>query len=152
MTDTLGTSVPHSPHIRPLGPKTAAGLLSITGALNEPGPTAVYIPFSLPGAASATGMSGPYTLPRDYAGYVYMVTAGLGTADSGGDDLTVTYYYNGSPFTTVTISAGDTLSILTPPSAGAWPIEGTVSDIFQVAVTTYAGSTAADLTAMIKCY
>ena len=152
MTDTLGSNVPNSPHVRPISAKTAAGLYNLTDALQNAGPTAVYIPFSLPGLVATTGMSGPYTLPRNYAGYVYMVTAGLGTPDSSSSDLTVTCYYNGSSFTTITIPSGDSLSILTPPGVGDWPIAGTLSDVFQVAVTTYAGSTASDLTVQIRCY
>ena len=152
MTDTLGSNVPNSPHVRPISAKTAAGLYNLTDALQSAGPTATYIPFSLPGLVATTGMSGPYTLPRNYSGYVYLVTAALGTPDSGGDDLTVSFYYNGGDFVDLTISAGDSLSVLTAPSVRAWAIEGTLSDVFQVAVTTYAGSTAADLTAMIKCY
>lgn len=152
MTDTLGSNVPNSPHVRPISAKTAAGLYNLTDALQNAGPTATYIPFSLPGLVATTGMSGPYTLPRNYSGYVYLVTAALGTPDSGGDDLTVSFYYNGTDFADLTISAGDSISILRSPSVGAWPIAGTLTDVFQVAVTTYAGSTASDLTAMIKCY
>ena len=151
MTDVLNATPPNTPHLRPISPHTAAGMLNLQG-WGASTQTATYMGFSYPGPISPIGPTVCWTLPRNYSGYVYMITAALGTADSGGYDMFLGYWLNGQNFAELVIPAGNTIAVEGCSGINQWPIPGTLTDVFQVSVDTYAGSSAADLTWHIHAF
>ena len=106
--------------------------------------------FSWPGVvATGGGPSGEYLPILGFAATMALVTLTVNTPDTGGDDITVTYLLNGSSFTTLTLASGQTSTFLYNPTS--WPSVGdNTTDVLQAEITTYAGSTAANLVAQIR--
>lgn len=150
MTDTLNAIPPNLPHRRPLGQRTSEALYSINNAAQN-AQTGIIMGFSYPGIINTISPGVAWPWPRNYSGYVALVTANLGTPD-GSNAVTVGFWYNGVEFTTLTIAAGATQARAQAPSTTTWAIAGNLTDIFQVSVDTYAGSTAANLTWHIHAF
>ena len=108
--------------------------------------------FSWPGTVVTGDASGEYLPILGYAATMALVTLTVATADSGGNDITVTYLLNGSSFTTLTLASGQTSTFLDNPSS--WPTVGdNTTDVLQAQITTYAGSggtAAVNLVAQIR--
>lgn len=110
--------------------------------------------FSQPGSVDPTvGVSGPFLVDTGFASTMSSVNVAVGTADGGGDDITITYYLNGTSFTTLILSSGSVSTFLLNP--GTWPTCGdNTTDYLQAAVTTYTGagggSAAVNLVAQIR--
>ena len=99
---------------------------------------------------------GPYFVHATSTEGIIYLEAGLGTADSGSDPLTLTYYLNGAADSFGAASVIGELIIPSGALLAATTVDvenfGTPGDQIQCAVTTYAGSTAAALVAHLRAF
>ena len=123
--------------------ETAAVWVEVTGT------APVDAAFSVPGTISGTvGVFGQYPVGKATASTTSTVVVTAGTADSGSDDMTVTFYRNGSSCGTLVLAHATTYATGTLTSAGF----ASAGDLLQVAITTYAGSTAANIGMFWRAY
>jgi hypothetical protein len=122
-----------------VSPASGTGVVSISGGA---GGLAVDAAFSVPGTITTTvPVFGQYPVSKATASTTSTVIVTAGTADSGSDDMTVTFYRNGSSCGTLVLTHATTYATGTLTLAGF----ASVGDLLQVAITTYAGSTAANI-------
>ncbi len=102
--------------------------------------------FSLPGLIPAsTALSGAWPLMESVAAAGVILTATLAVADSSGDALAVGYYLNSSLLGSVTIPSG-AQTATTSLVVRDW---GNAGDVVQVEVSSYGGTTASELVAVV---